>query len=83
MLTTAHFENTSNAAERDYAEDVLSGFEYVQHHGPGYSSQRHPFWLFSDVMQWEIAVKQQQLRAEEEISLLRAKFFYLYAWMVD
>ena len=29
VLTTAHFENTSNAAERDYAEDVLSSFEYV------------------------------------------------------
>ena len=83
MLTTAHFENTSNAAERDYAEDVLSGFEYVWRHGPGHSSQRHPFWPFSDVMRWGIAAKQQQLRAEEEISLLRAEFSHLYAWMVD
>jgi len=43
VLTTVHFENTSNAAERDYAEDVLNSFEYVQYYRPGYLSQRHSF----------------------------------------
>ena len=78
MLTIVYFENTSNAVERNFAEDVLSSFEYIQHYKSGYLSSKTSILVILRCHTVENSSTTVATSLEEEISLLRAEFSHLY-----